>query len=128
MSRPADLVGVEGVGSHDLDPDVLRSVLLRETSYRYELDYGVDIDVRFLRRRRTVIDYVMVLLAYEQGEWRTVRVYDNTHETHDMHRYNRDGVKQLAEPFHRGSTGEALRSAIEAVRNGYLEMIESWRR
>ena len=55
-------------------------------------------------------------------------VYDNTHETHDMHRYNRNGVKKSPENFHRGSAGEAMRSAIGAVRSGYLEMIESWRR
>jgi len=88
----------------------------------------VHIDVRFLRWRRTVVDYAVVLLAYDREALRAVRVYDNTHESHDMHRYNRDGVKQPPESFHRGSAGEALRSAIETVRSGYAEMIGSWRR
>lgn len=127
MSRSASVVGVEDVGSDDLYRD-LSGVPLRETSYRYELSDYADIDVRYLRRRRTVVDYVVVLLAYERGEWRTVRVYDNTHETHDMHRYNREGVKQSPESFHHGSAGEAMRSAIGAVQSGYMEMIESWRR
>jgi hypothetical protein len=99
-----------------------------ETSYRYELDLDAVIDVRFLNRRGEVIDYAVVLLGEEEGEWRAVRVYDNAHQTHDMHRYNRSGEKQMAETFHRGSAGEALQSAIETVRSGYSEMIESWRR
>jgi hypothetical protein len=69
-----------------------------------------------------------VLLAVERGEQRAVRVYDNAHRNHDMHRYNRENVKQAPERFHRGSAGEAMRSAIAAVRGGYREMIESWRR
>lgn len=101
---------------------------LRETSYRDELGKGADIDVRFLTQGKTVIDYVVVLLVYDRETWCAVRVYDNTHATHDMHRYNREGVKQLPECFHQGSVGEALRSAIEAVRSGHMEMIESWRR
>jgi hypothetical protein len=88
----------------------------------------VAVEVRFLTRRSEVIDYAIVLLSYEHDELRAVRVYDNAHGNHDMHRYNREGVKQAAETFHQGSAGEAMRSAIEAVRSGYREMIESWRR
>lgn len=103
-------------------------VRLRETSYRARLDFDAAIDVRFLRRRREVIDYTVVLLALELGDLRSVRVYDNAHGDHDMHRYNRKGVKQPAEIFHQSSASEALQSAIETVRSGYREMIESWRR
>jgi hypothetical protein len=98
-----------------------------ETGYRDWLDPEAAIEVRFVTRRSEVTGYAIVLLAFEQDELRAVRVYDNAHENHDMHRYNREGVKQAAETFHRGSAGEAMRSAIEAVRSGYREMIESWR-
>ncbi len=103
-------------------------VRARETSYRDELDVDAAIYVRFLTRRGKVVDYAIVLLVEEQDAWRAVRVYDNAHELHDMHRYNRAGEKQPAETFHRGSASEALQSAIETVRSGYSEMIESWRR
>lgn len=103
-------------------------VRVHETSYRTRLNFEAAIDVRFLRRRMEVVNYAVVLLVREHGELRAVRVYDNTHGDHDMHRYNREGVKQAAETFHRGSASEALRSAIEAVRSGYGKMIESWRR
>jgi hypothetical protein len=104
-----------------------------ETSYRDRIDADVAIDVRFITRRRIttqVTEYTVVLLVLEPpgGGWRAVRVYDNAHGNHDMHRYSRDGVKQAAETSHHGSPGEAMRSAIEAVRGGYREMIDSWRR
>lgn len=100
-----------------------------ETSYRDWLDFEAAIEVRFVTRRAGVTDYAVVLLAPdEHGDLRAVRVYDNTHGNHDMHRYNREGVKRAAETSHQGSADEALQSAIEAVRSGYREMIESWRR
>lgn len=95
---------------------------------RTRLDSDVAVDVRFLRRRSELIEYAVVLLARECGQWRAVRVYDNSHGGHDMHRYNREGVKQAAESFYRGYASEALQSAIGAVHSGYGEMIESWRR
>ncbi len=98
-----------------------------ETSYRDRLDSDVAMDVRFLARGVNVIDYAIVLLVREYGLWRAVRLYDNTHAINDIHRYNRDGVKQPAETFHHGSAGEAMRSALDTVRGGYSEMIESWR-
>jgi hypothetical protein len=103
-------------------------VRAHETSYRDRLDPDVAMDVRFLTRGVNVIDYAIVLLVREYGLWRAVRLYDNTHAINDMHRYNRDGVKQPAETFHRGSAGEAMRGALDTVRGGYSEMIESWRR
>jgi hypothetical protein len=103
-------------------------VRVHETSYRARLDFEAAIDVRFLRQRTEVIAYAVVLLTRERGMLRAVRVYDNTHGDHDMHRYNRQGVKRAAETFHRGSASEALQSAIDAIRSGYGEMIESWRR
>jgi hypothetical protein len=101
---------------------------MHETSYRYELDVDAAIDVRFLTRSGEVVDYVVVLLVEDHDAWCAVRVYDNAHQMHDMHRYDRAGEKQTAEMFHRGSASEALQSAIETVRSGYSGMIESWRR
>jgi hypothetical protein len=99
-----------------------------ETGYRDLLSVEAAIDVHFVTDRSGVTDYAIVLLVREDGAWVAVRVYDNAHGNHDMHRYNRDGVKQAAETFHHGSAGEAMRSVLEAVRGGYSEMIESWRR
>lgn len=99
-----------------------------ETSYEDELDPEAAILVRFVTRRGVVRSYSVVLVALEGDASRAVRVYDNAHGVHDMHRYTREGVKQAAEAFHQGSAGEAMRSAIEAIRCGFREMIDSWRR
>ncbi|MGA7704855.1 MAG: hypothetical protein WB998_08165 [Solirubrobacteraceae bacterium] len=100
---------------------------IHETKYRDELNVEAEIDVRFFTRRGDVTDYTVVLLAEEGGAWRAVRVYDNAHNVNDMHRYNREDEKQPAEMFHSGTASEALRSAIKTVRDGYSEMIDSWR-
>lgn len=99
-----------------------------ETVYRDALDAEVEIDVRFVTRRGVLVDYAVVLLVEERERLCTVRVYDNAHGAHDMHRYNRAGEKQPAEAFHHGSASEAFQNALNAVRDGYSEMIESWRR
>ncbi len=62
-----------------------------ETSYRDRLGVEAAIDVRFITDRSGVIDYAIVLLVREDGAWVAVRVYDNTHGNHDMHRYNLKG-------------------------------------
>ena len=74
-------------------------VRVHETSYRTRLSFEAILDVRFLRQRNEVIDYVVVLLVQEGGVMKAVRVYDNTHGDHDMHRYNRDGVSKLPRRF-----------------------------
>jgi hypothetical protein len=96
--------------------------------YHDWLDLEAAIEVRFVTRRSEVTHYAVLLLAYEHDDVCAVRLYDNAHGNHDMHRYNREGIKQAAETFHQGSAGEAMRSAIEAVRSGYQGLIESWRR
>lgn len=103
-------------------------VRIHETSYRDEFDTEAAIEVRFFTQHGEVVDYAVVLVVKEQGDWHAIRVYDNAHQINDMHRYNREGEKQPAETFHLGSASEALQSAIETIRSGYSEMIESWRR
>ncbi|HUN78347.1 MAG TPA: hypothetical protein VMU32_05465 [Solirubrobacteraceae bacterium] len=88
-----------------------------ETSYEDELDPEAAILVRFVTRRGVVRSYSVVLVALEGDASRAVRVYDNAHGVHDMHRYTREGVKQAAEGVsprlsrrghaqrHRGDTG-----------------------
>jgi hypothetical protein len=58
----------------------------------------------------------------------TVRLYDGAHGENELHRYTREGGKQPAEVFHRGTLGQRMRAAIEEVERGYQAMIESWHR
>jgi len=57
-----------------------------------------------------------------------VRRYASLHGENDLHRYTRRGGKQAAEVFHRGTLGEGMRAAIEAIKRRYQPMIEAWRK
>lgn len=69
----------------------------------------------------------MVLLALHEGEWHTVRVYDNAHGANEMHRYTLAEGKQAAEPVHAGEAGRAMRTARDEILAGFEKMIEAWR-
>lgn len=72
--------------------------------------------------------YAVTLVALEEGEMKTVRVYDNAHGKPEMHRYNRKGEKQSAESAPGSNASEGFNMALELVSNGYMEMIDGWRR
>jgi hypothetical protein len=78
--------------------------------------------------RGVLTRYSVVLLTLHNGEWQTVRVYDNTHTRHDMHRHTLSGGKQPAEVFHHGTPSEAYNAALELVGEGFEEMIAGWHR
>lgn len=102
---------------------------MQTTSYRLRLSEGASLVVWFVTERTRVLSYAIVLLAYEAGDWHTVRVYDNAHGEHEMHRYTARGGKQPAEPVIRGGdAGDAMRAARDEVMGGYERMVEGWRR
>lgn len=86
----------------------------------------VFLHVEFTTDRRDVTDYAIVLLVDIDDQLQTIRVYDGAHGENELHRYGRQGGKQAAEIFHRGTLGEGMRSAIEEAELGYEAMIESW--
>jgi hypothetical protein len=97
-------------------------------TYERVLDGTVSMYVAFKteRRGRDVIDYSVVLVIEVDGRMETVRLYDGAHGENDLHRYTRDGVKQAAEVFARGTLGEGMRAAIDEIKRGYEEMIDGW--
>src|SRR5208283_1636012 len=86
------------------------------------------VHVSFRTSRREVLDYAVVLMVELEGQMRTVRLYDGAHDRNELHRYSRDGQKQPAENFHRGTLAEGMRAAIQEIDTGYEEMIESWQK
>jgi hypothetical protein len=88
----------------------------------------VQVLVEFATRRDAVIDYPLVLVAELDGRIETIRVYDAAHGVNELHRYTKDLGKQPAEVFHRGTLGDGMRSALAAIKDGYEEMIDGWRR
>jgi hypothetical protein len=75
-----------------------------------------------------VVDYtVILLLATPQGS-ETIRLYDSAHNYNEMHRYTRTDGKQTGKLFHSGSLGEGIQVALNDAKQGYLQMIEGWKR
>jgi hypothetical protein len=87
------------------------------TQYIQRFDYvrGVSLFVWFETSRDEVVDFALVLVVRDAGRLQTVRVYDGTHGSNEMHRYTKDLGKQRAEVFYRGTLGEGMRVALEHV-------------
>src|SRR5215207_2470774 len=83
---------------------------------------------RFSTASGAMTTYSVTLLAWREGSWQTVRVYDNAHGVNEMHRHTLSGGKQRAEVFHSGTASEAYNQARDAVADGYEEMIAGWLR
>ena len=96
--------------------------------YRRRLTDRAHALVDYTTERGTLVTYRVVLVAWSAGAWHTVRVYDNAHGRHDMHRHTIRGGKERAETFHHGTPSEAMNGAIDAIRMGYEEMVAAWLR
>ena len=72
----------------------------------------------FVKQRREITNYSVVLTMEHAGREVTVRVYDSAHGINDLHRHTETGGKQPAETFHHGSLGEGMRAAINACVTG----------
>jgi hypothetical protein len=101
-------------------------------AYEYLLD-GMPrvlmvVEFKTTQRGRDVMDYSVVLVVEVDERREAVRLYDGAHGENELHRYTRDGIKQAAEVFDRGTLGEGMNVAIEKIKHGYKEMIDGWRR
>ena len=96
--------------------------------YERYIDLAVaqGVTVRFSQSGRPIERYSVVLLAFVDGEWQTVRVYDNHLGSHHMHRYTRSGGKQEPEEFHPGPTKQAIPAAIAHLKAHWEAIIQSW--
>ncbi|MFI4992450.1 MAG: hypothetical protein ACHQCH_02395 [Solirubrobacterales bacterium] len=83
-------------------------------AYKSTLDDTVLMHVEYKTERRghNVVDYSVVLVVEVGGRMETVRVYDGAHGENELHRYTRDGGKQAAEVFYRGTLGAGMRAPV----------------
>lgn len=80
----------------------------------------VELDGRPLER------YAIMLQLRVGGAWQTVRLLDNAHGDHDMHRYT-GAEKQSAERFAEGTTSEVAPMAIRYLIDHWEAIAESWK-
>ncbi|HTR72945.1 MAG TPA: hypothetical protein VMG80_05050 [Solirubrobacteraceae bacterium] len=85
-------------------------------------------DARILVRHggRPVTHYAAMLQILRDGRWHTIRLIDNAHDAHHMHRYAGD-VKQDAVSFASGDAREVLPKAVAYLVRASNSIIESWR-
>ena len=92
-----------------------------------DLALAQDVLIRFSRSGRPIERYAVVLLILRGSEWQTVRLFDNHHGSHHMHRYNLNGGKQPAEVVHPGPTNAAVATAIDHLKTRWEAIVEPWR-
>ncbi len=98
------------------------------TEYDFALSEAVILYARLDTEQGEAVSYAVTLVAEEDGELHTVRVYDNAHGEPEMHRYNRAGEKQPAEKIPAATVSEGFNMALDSIANGFAEMIDGWRR
>jgi hypothetical protein len=70
--------------------------------------------------------YAVMLQLRIEGRWQTIRLFDNAHGDHDMHRYTGD-EKQPAERFAEGAVNEIAPQAIGYLIDHWKAIADSWR-
>ena len=70
--------------------------------------------------------YAVMLQLRVAGSWQTIRLLDNAHGDHDMHRYT-GSEKQPAERFAEGAVNEVAPMAIRYLTEHWEVIAESWK-
>jgi hypothetical protein len=75
---------------------------------------------------RPMNSYAVMLQLQIEGQWQTIRLFDNAHGDHDMHRYT-GSEKQPAEPFSEGAPSKVAPEAIRHLIDHWEAIAESWK-
>ena len=75
---------------------------------------------------RPLARYAIMLQLLIDGRWQTIRLFDNAHGDHDMHRYT-GSEKQPAERFAEGAVNEIAPQAIDYLIEHWEAIADSWR-
>ena len=70
--------------------------------------------------------YAIMLQLRIGGRWQTIRLFDNAHGAHDMHRYT-GSQKQAAERFAEGAVNDIAPRAINYLIGHWKAIADSWR-
>lgn len=75
------------------------------------------------------VSYAITLESIEDGEWTTVRLWDNADaiDEHHEHEHTRAGGKQPPVLLDFGSVNEAMAAAIRKARTEAREIVRQWR-
>ncbi|MEJ7894525.1 MAG: hypothetical protein WKF94_17985 [Solirubrobacteraceae bacterium] len=84
-------------------------------------------DARILVRRggRPITDYAAMLQLLARGQWQTIRLIDNAHDQHHMHRYAGE-TKVEGVPFTEGEPREVVPMAVAYLVRAADSIIDGW--
>lgn len=94
------------------------------------IDVEPDIRIRYRRSEPPPpVSYAIVLESLEDGEWTTVRLWDNADvvDEHHEHEYTRAGGKQAPAVLEFSSPNEGMAAAIRKAKTGAPEIVRQWR-
>jgi hypothetical protein len=67
-----------------------------------------------------------VLLVDRDGEWHTVRTFDNAHAPEEHHEHRYVGSEKQAPTVTHGSVNEAMNAAEIKLLGGWGDIVRSW--
>jgi len=94
------------------------------------IDVKPSIRIRFRRSEPPPpISYAITLESLEDGEWRTVRLWDNADavDEHHEHEHTKTGGKQTAAILDFDSPNQAMAAAIRKAKGEAPEIVRQWR-
>jgi hypothetical protein len=94
------------------------------------IDVEPDIRIRYRRSEPPPpVSYAIVLESLEDGEWTTVRLWDNADvvDEHHEHEYTRAGGKQAPDILYFSSSNEAMAAAIRKAKTEAPAIVRQWR-
>lgn len=94
------------------------------------IDVEPDIRIRYRRSEPPPpVSYAIVLESLEDGEWTTVRLWDNADvvDEHHEHAYTRAGGKQAPAILEFSSSNDAMAAAIRKAKAEAPVIVRQWR-
>lgn len=94
------------------------------------IDVEPDIRIRYRRSEPPPpVSYAITLETFEDGEWTTVRLWDNADavDEHHEHEHRRASGKQAPAVLEFSSSNEAMAAAIKKAKTEAPEIVRQWR-
>jgi hypothetical protein len=74
------------------------------------------------------VEYAIVLVAWRDGRWHTVRIFDNAHHPEEHHEHAYVGAKKQPPIVTRGPVNDAMHAAILQLRRSWPDIVARWER
>ncbi len=90
--------------------------------------YRLAPDVRVVIQRSSAhpVEYALMLLVERDGQWHTVRTFDNAHAPAEHHEHHYIGSQKQEPIVTGGSVNDAMHAAEVKIRAGWSDIVRSW--